>query len=262
MPKTGQGLRSLFRRRTRSEYQNKLILKQALSERGYGNNKTGEADGEHYFIAAQVAPTDPKVCIDIGAHSGEYTQQLLDQTNAFVTAFEPVPTTFEMLQDRLSHVPDRVRLERMGVGNVVGEAEIHLNTEKPRQASFSKQVDKVKYVNNATSVMSQVTTLDAYCAAHGIDHIDLVKMDTEGFEGEVFEGAARVFREVRPHFIQIEFNWHQLFRNHTVYGFSQLLEEYNLYQLVPGGWAKRDPADPLSNIFMFSNFVFVNRTWP
>jgi FkbM family methyltransferase len=34
-----------------------------------------------------------------------------------------------------------------------------------------------------------VTTLDEYCAANGIERIDLLKNDTQGYELEVLRGA-------------------------------------------------------------------------
>ena len=36
-----------------------------------------------------------------------------------------------------------------------------------------------------------------------------------------------------------------------------LLPDYSLFQLLPHGIVERDPADPLANIFLFSNFVFI-----
>ena len=35
------------------------------------------------------------------------------------------------------------------------------------------------------------------------------------------------------------------------------LPDYEVFQLIPGGWKKRDSDDPYSNIFHYSNFIFV-----
>ncbi len=90
-------------------------------------------------------------------------------------------------------------------------------------------------------------------------NVDFIKIDTEGFESEVFKGAKNIIMEIKPKFIQIEFNWHQLFRNHSLLYFSELLQGYLVYQLIPNGWVLRDPKDPLTNIYSYSNFVFVLR---
>ena len=93
-----------------------------------------------------------------------------------------------------------------------------------------------------------------------IKEIDLIKIDTEGFEAEVFEGAKKTFTIIKPKFIQMEFNWHQIFRNTSLNFFAEKLPDYDVYQLIPNGWVKRDPKDPLVNIYLFSNFVFVRKT--
>ena len=94
---------------------------------------------------------------------------------------------------------------------------------------------------------------------NGIKEIDFIKIDTEGFESEVFEGAKRVLGDIKPNFIQIEFNWHQMFRNKTLNYFAEMLPDYEVYQLIPNGWIKRDPKHPHTNIYEFSNFVFVRK---
>lgn len=92
--------------------------------------------------------------------------------------------------------------------------------------------------------------------------VDLIKIDTQGFQAEVFEGAARVISEIRPRLIQMEFNWHQMFRSKTLNDFAEMLPGYDVYQLLPDGWVQRDPRDPLSNVYQFSNFGFVlRRRW-
>ena len=67
--------------------------------------------------------------------------------------------------------------------------------------------------------------------------------------------AATIAR-LRPRFVQIEFNWHQLFRNTSLYGLSRHLQGYQAYQLTRGGWVRRDVKDPLCNLYQYSNFVF------
>jgi len=42
-----------------------------------------------------------------------------------------------------------------------------------------------------------VVSLDDYCSEHGIDFIDLLKVDVEGAEFQVLQGASRMFKEKR-----------------------------------------------------------------
>ncbi len=46
-----------------------------------------------------------------------------------------------------------------------------------------------------------------------IKKIDLIKIDTEGYELEVLIGAKKTIEKFKPKYIQIEYNWHHLFKN-------------------------------------------------
>lgn len=236
-----------------------FLLAQALCARGYNNYRNSDESGEAFFIKSILAPTYPKLCFDIGANVGNYTNELLRVTNARVIAFEPLPTAFRTMQDQLREFSDRVVFENKGVGAANKDLIIHFSPDALSQASFSEEVKKVSYVSNEEKLCVPVVTLDTYCQEHEIEEIDFIKIDTEGYEAEVFSGAERVFRQIRPKFIQIEFNWHQLFRSTSLYYFSERLPDYRVFQLLPNGWIERDPKSPLSNIFEFSNFVFVRR---
>lgn len=91
------------------------------------------------------------------------------------------------------------------------------------------------------------------------DEIDLIRIDVEGLEWDVLLGAEATLEKMRPKFIQIEFNLHQLFVGRSILQFSKLLTGYKLMQLLPyrAGLVQRDPKDSLVNIFAYSNYVFV-----
>lgn len=236
-----------------------FLLAQALSARGYNNYRSKDESGETFFIRNILAPTTPSLCIDIGANVGDYTCELLRTTNAKVISFEPLPESFKSMQERVLPFSERVVLENKGVGAVNQELTIHFNPNALSHASFSEEIKKVSYISNEQQLLVPVVTLDSYCQEHKISEIDLIKIDTEGFEDEVFKGAARVFQDIKPRFIQIEFNYHQLFKNTSLNYFAELLPDYRVFQLLPNSWIERDPRSPLSNIFEFSNFVFVRR---
>lgn len=238
---------------------NDRIISLALRARGYNNYGSNTKSGESFFIEKILAPTNPKLCIDVGANIGGYSNEILSKTGANVICFEPLPMAYQELKKIVSHNNGRVKCENMGIGNAVGELVIHFNPDALGHASFSEDVKKVSYVTNELQATVPVITLDSYCEDNKITAIDLVKIDTEGFEAEVFEGAVKTFANIKPKFIQIEFNWHQLFRQTSLNYFAEQLKGYEVYQLIPSGWVKRDPRDPLSNIFIFSNFVFVHK---
>jgi FkbM family methyltransferase len=240
-----------------AKFNNKILLL-ALRANGYNNWRDNIESGEEFFIKNILAPTNPQLCIDIGANVGNYTQDLFKYTNATIVSFEPMPGAFAELKDKFWFQP-RVIAVNKGVGAINSELTIHYNPNMLAHASFSEAVKKVSYVTNKEKLVVPVISLDAYCEEHNITSIDFIKIDTEGYESEVFDGAERVFSEMMPKFIQIEFNWHHLFRNKTLNYFAEQLPKYDVYQLTYNSWKRVDPKDPFANMYHFSNFVFVRK---
>jgi len=238
---------------------NKQLLKECLSVRGYENYSNQLESGEDFFIQEILAKSNPTLCIDVGANIGRYSASLLEKTNTRVIAFEPVPTTFIKLIENLTGYLDRVVLENTGVGSKNERLNIYHNINSHDLATFVEKTQQIEYTSNRLKTTVPVVTLDSYCEKNNINHIDFLKIDVEGFESDVFDGAQKIFSELKPKFIQIEFNWHQLFCNKSLNWFAEQLPDYDVYQLIPNNWVQRNPVDPLSNLFLFSNFVFVRK---
>ena len=91
--------------------------------------------------------------------------------------------------------------------------------------------------------------------------IDFIKIDTEGYEKNVLEGASKLLKKHKPKFIQIEFNWHQLIKCQTLKNLSKLIYFSDVYRILPHnfGIIKIDPSRPENNIYHLSNYVFINK---
>jgi FkbM family methyltransferase len=242
---------------------NHVILQLALRARGYNNCCDPKTTGEAYFIDL-LAKTNPKLCIDIGANKGHFSQALLNQTKCHIVAFEPLPKAFDSLINLQAQYLNRFKAYNVGVGSEVGSLELFYGAEDSELASFSKEVNQVYFVgsSNVNKMTVPVITLDSYFTENlkgKVESLDLLKIDTEGYEYEVLMGAQQTIFELKPKFIQIEFNWHQLFRGHSLLKISELIDGYSAYQMLPygAGLVRRDLNRPESNIYHYSNFVFV-----
>lgn len=246
---------------SRPEHQarNRKYINRALAAYGYGNSNLGGNSGEDYLIRTVLPKLNPAIVFDVGANVGGYSRLMLEALPlAKVYSFEPLAEPLEALTTLEEEFGDRAVAVGLGVGNENREMDIHFSPDATSHASFSAEAADVPYVSNAEIRRITVTTLDTYCATQLPEStVDFIKIDTEGFEAEVLQGAQTVLAQHRPMAIQIEFNWHHMFRSHSLYYLSRFLEGYEVFQLVPDGMARRDVKDPLSNIFVFSNFVFL-----
>ena len=247
------------------QFFNDIVLSLSLNAKGFKNYGNLNLTGEKRFI--QLISKEINFSIDIGANVGKYTKLLLAETNSEVIAFEPLPKAFEELKEIEKNFSSRLNVYNFGIGNKNSNLELNYSTEKSELASFIQDLDKLSFVDskNNKKIIVEVMTLDSffkkYEQTYKEKEIDLLKIDTEGFELEVLNGSLETLINKKPKFIQIEFNWHQLFREQTIYKFSKILSNYEVFKILPFGNSliKIDPKRPESNIFHLSNFVFIRQ---
>ena len=116
--------------------------------------------------------------------------------------------------------------------------------------------ENVSYLHNSYAQNRTIVSLDGYFSTSEIKP-GFIKIDVEGLKHEVLLEAKGLLLEPTPKCVQNEMNWHQLFRRHSLWSLSQHLPSYQVYQLLPNTISLKDPKDPLSNLFVFSNFIFI-----
>jgi len=251
--------------RKKMQFFNNILLSLALNAKGYKNFGNFAQTGEKKFI--QSITKDLMVCLDVGANVGKYTQLLLSETNSEIISFEPLKEAFKELQKIENEYPNRLKVFNYAIGEENANLELNFSDEKSEKATFSNDIDKLSFFDHEKNkkVMTDVVTLDSFFLENSSlinkKDIDLIKIDTEGFELEVIKGAKNTIENKRPKYIQLEFNWHQLFKNHSMYKFSKYLTNYELFQILPFGkkLIKVDPTRPETNIFHLSNFVYIRK---
>ena len=73
-------------------------------------------------------------------------------------------------------------------------------------------MNNVSYVKNEKIQKIDVVSLDSLFKDGIVKEIDFIKIDTKGFEYLVLLGSQEIINKYKPKFIQIEYNWHQLFQ--------------------------------------------------
>ncbi|MGB9467190.1 MAG: FkbM family methyltransferase, partial [Candidatus Acidiferrum sp.] len=132
--------------------------------------------------------------VDIGAHHGLYTLLAAKRVGrqGRVIAFEPSPRECRRLAKHLRlNRCTNVDVETCAVGNVTGEADLYW-VDGFRDWGNSLRPPEVPEPTRRVRV--PVRTLDDVLAERGIDHVDFIKLDTEGGEMAVLEGAKRLLQ--------------------------------------------------------------------
>jgi FkbM family methyltransferase len=156
-------------------------------------------------MRALVAGGRP-LLFDVGANRGQTIEKFRATfAHPVIHAFEPGRGTFAELQRRMAGIPD-LHLNNVALGERA-ESRTFFDTDPPDMSSLLEQsVDAWGEVKGKYPV--EVTTVDDYCAARGIDRIDILKSDTQGFDLDVLKGARRMIeaRAIRLIFMEITFS--------------------------------------------------------
>lgn len=241
---------------------NSIILNLSLRARGYNNCCDGNFTGEN-FIVNKLKKFNLKIILDIGANIGSYSEYLLNNTDSKVVAFEPQIKCHESLDRLKIKFESRFQIVKKAVSDKSGYSDIYFGEEGSELASLSLEVNSVDYVgaSNINSQKVELISIDEYLknTSEKFENIDFIKIDVEGYEKEVLLGMSDLLKTNPPKFIQIEHNHHHLFRGHTMFQFGQILDKYICFQILPynKGLIKRELTKNLSNIFMYSNFLFI-----
>ena len=250
----------IFGRKTTQKLNN-IIFSLSLRAKGYNNYGSFKVTGEKNFI--QSISRELQFSLDIGANIGNYSKLLIEETNSYIFAFEPLDGAYDILNNLVIEHPNRIEAFKLALGDKNVEKNINFTDEKSEKATFLDDISKLSFYEGASNKkkLVNVVTLDEFMEQKNLfdKEIDLIKIDTEGYELEVLKGSKRLIEENKPKYIQLEFNIHQLFKNHTMYEFSKYLKKYELFQILPFGnkLLKVNPEKAETNIFYLTNFVYI-----
>lgn len=147
------------------------------------------------------------IIFDVGANKGQSVEKYLKIFDKpIIHSFEPVTASYNHMHNKFKNKTN-IFLNNVAVGYKIEEKEINV-AAKTATSSFNKfnlstnwLKEKSKQYNTSlegyvTSVQkANVITLDAYAKNNNINLIDLVKIDTQGYEDKVLEGSLNLIKE-------------------------------------------------------------------
>ena len=153
--------------------------------------RKGEAELK---ILPEIVPPD-RIAIDVGANKGVYSH-LLARICQSVEAFEPNPKIYRILNRALPH---NVVAHQVALSDRVGTAELIVPMYGGGFSNQTASLNPRKRNAGAGVVRVSQRTLDSY----GFNNVGFIKIDVEGFETAVLDGARETIRRERP-VMQIE----------------------------------------------------------
>jgi len=141
---------------------------------------------------------DGDTFIDVGANIGDWTLPAAKRVGPAgrVLAFEPVPRMAGALRKSAwVNRFDQIRVFDVALSNHAGEADFSVENENSGGSRLGRMPDDAKRTFSGNRVT--VTTLDVV-VAEALKAAALIKIDVEGIEAEVLQGATRTLTQLRP----------------------------------------------------------------
>ena len=138
-----------------------------------------------------------RVSLDVGASKGLYTYALFPHSLA-VHSFEPNPSVYPLLCSRVDGLAGNVTTHQIALSNVTGTSELLVpqrGTSKFDHPSGSLSEIAIDRPHTRTAV--RTSRLDDL----GITNVGFMKIDVEGFERAVLEGARETIRRDKPNLL-------------------------------------------------------------
>lgn len=130
--------------------------------------------------------------IDVGAYVGYYTLFAAHRCR-MVVAFEPDPRNFLILTANLKmNGLDNVYICNAAASSEIGYAKLRLGKSSAESSLTSYLKDY------AGTIDVKTMTIDDVVASLGLERVNILKVDVEGYGLNVFKGAEKTLEEFRP----------------------------------------------------------------
>lgn len=139
------------------------------------------------YKQVRVDPGD--IVLDIGANVGEFTRAVASDAS-MVISVDPDPSPFRCLTKNIESL-DNVTAFNVALGDHDHEANIFLSSEH----NNSSLIEPLDGWTEQASVL--VITLQTLMSRAGVSRIDFLKLEAEGYEPEILNGAGQALRAVR-----------------------------------------------------------------
>jgi FkbM family methyltransferase len=164
--------------------------------RGYRVWQTRGSQRDKIALVRSICAARPGVFVDVGANYGEFSL-VPAALGIQCLLFEPNPTIVPCLHRTFSKLP-HVAVNHKALGAHAGRTLFHYNTAGSGSGSLIDAMPKADSLWDSSEGVQgyevELSTLDAEIAASGSDLSRglLIKIDVEGYEREVLEGAESV----------------------------------------------------------------------
>jgi FkbM family methyltransferase len=149
------------------------------------------------MLRAGAWRAEPLRVIDGGARWGAETHWDVYGDQLELLAFEPDEEECTRIMSAVGRGPDEIRFtcEPLALARSTGRATLNVarfpdsSSVLPNNEAFVRRFAMASYLEQVGSATVQTTSVDAFLESRGLEYADFMKLDVEGAELDVLEGA-------------------------------------------------------------------------
>jgi FkbM family methyltransferase len=217
----------------------------------------------HQMLVNTCKPS--MVCFDIGSNLGEVAlhMAMLAGPEGKVIGIDPNPNAFRRLQEHvvMNNLESVIECLPIAVSNKAGELQLSFPDEGADNQGLGSVVNTSQPgVSKVRTVRTQ--TIDDLVHQYALQRVDLIKMDTQGSEPLILEGAEYTIRQFAPDII-LEISPNDLaFLKMTSVDLVRRIEQYGyaLHEFRNGQITKKITSDSIPVDFAIENVYCTAKT--
>jgi len=155
-------------------------------------------------------------------------------------------------------VKQKIKRKESKLTSIYSRCLITRNIVLPITAIGKNIKEVIEEIHKSETIKTEIniTTIDDFVKEYNIKEIALLKIDTEGNELSVLQGAVNSLKESIINVIQIEFNEMNIISHTFLRDFIKILPNYKFYRLLPTELLEiKDYTPVYHEIFAFQNII-------
>lgn len=237
-----------------------VLFNTVLDRFGYRISKTYESIDCKSQLKRLFKNYNLDLVIDVGANEGQFYTEIreLGYTNK-VISFEPLHDAHAAMSRKFSNDPNLNLHPRCAIGNYTGK--IDINVSGNSVSSSILEMDKSHYniVPSSRYIGKDQVNIfrldDIFTQQNPLPPSVMLKIDTQGYENNVLDGAASLINNISVLMLEISFlhlysnqpKWDDLLRRVSTLGFT-------IFAIQPGF------IDPKTYQLCQADFVFIRKS--
>lgn len=205
---------------------------------------TGKPSVASYWVCEAVNSVIGNVAtvFDVGANQGQFAGAAAWWfEKAEIVSFEPSPSVFQSLCNNLAKVKN-IEFVQSAVGDKEGEIEFFENAYSHASSVLrvdNAQVAMLPETGEERKILVPITTLDRFCEGRSWPRPLLLKLDVQGYERKVLEGARRFLGSVD--YLLFECSYRPMYQGEPLFAeMYRFVTELDFEPIAPVGFLENE----------------------